>query len=333
MGITLEPYASADALEVDELAAAASIFNACWDEWVPGERPMSAEAYADEERSVPATKVHHHVLARDGTGRVVGLGDVSWWPRPAEGAATAHVMVAPAHRNLGAGGALARHLVEHARAAGRTGITFELGVATVGEALCERAGLRGDLVVEINRTTPSAVTYGVLRDWVAAGEAVPGYSLVAYDDRCPEDLVAAAVAARRAMHDAPQYEGHADDELTVEDLRAAEVASVAANQSWWGVLVRHDASGEVAGLTDLFLPRRRPWMAFQGDTCVVAAHRGHGIGAWMKAVNHLRVRHERPDLELLSTWNAASNQPMLRINRALGYQPAGRFRGWYLPLG
>jgi GNAT superfamily N-acetyltransferase len=330
--MTVESYASADALDVEDLTAAAAIFNACWDEWVPGERPLSTEAYADQERNVPATKVHHRVLARDDAGQVVGLGDISWWSRPAEGAAIAHVMVAPAHRNLGAGGAIARHLVDVARTAGRRGVTFELAVATVGEALCERAGLRGDLVAEINRTTPSAVTYGVLRGWVAAGEANEGYSLVAYDDRCPDDLAEAAIAARRAMNDAPQYEGHPADELTVEDLRAAEVASVAANQSWWGVLVRHDATGDVAGLTDLFLPRRRPWIAFQGDTCVVAAHRGHGIGAWMKAVNHLRVRHERPEVEVLSTWNAASNEPMLRINRALGYRPAGRFRVWHRTL-
>jgi GNAT superfamily N-acetyltransferase len=330
--MTLEAYASADAMEGDDLVAATEIFNACWDEWVPGERPMSPDAYADQERSVPATKVLHRVLARDDRGRLVGLGDVSWAQRPAEGASTAHVMVAPAARNLGAGGALARHVVEQARAAGRHAVTFELAVATVGEALCERAGLHGDLVVEINRTSPSAVTYGFLRDWVATGEAAEGYSLVTYDDRCPDDLVEAAVAARLAMNDAPQYEGHADDELTVEDLRAAEVASVAANQSWWGVAVRHDATGEVAGLSDLFLPRRRPWIAFQGDTCVVAAHRGHGLGAWMKAINHLRLRHERPEVEVVSTWNAASNEPMLRINRALGFQPAGRFRGWYLAL-
>ena len=62
-------------------------------------------------------------------------------------------------------------------------------------------------------------------------------------------------------------------------------------------------------------------MAFQGDTGVRPDHRGHGLGAWMKAVNHLRLADERPDVEWVQTWNAASNEPMLRINRALGFAP------------
>ena len=83
--------------------------------------------------------------------------------------------------------------------------------------------------------------------------------------------------------------------------------------------MRHDASGELVGISELYLPRARPWFAFQGDTGVDPAHRGHGLGAWMKAVNHLRLRDERPDVEVVQTWNADSNEPMLRINRALGF--------------
>ena len=96
--------------------------------------------------------------------------------------------------------------------------------------------------------------------------------------------------------------------------------------------MRHDASGELIGLTELYLPENRPWMAFQGDTGVRPDHRGHGLGAWMKATNHLRLADERPDVEWVQTWNAASNEPMLRINRALGFTPVQRFQSWYRPL-
>ncbi len=42
----------------------------------------------------------------------------------------------------------------------------------------------------------------------------------------------------------------------------------------------------------------------------------------MKAVNHLRLLDERPErAQVVQTWNASSNEPMLRINRALGFQP------------
>ena len=48
----------------------------------------------------------------------------------------------------------------------------------------------------------------------------------------------------------------------------------------------------------------------------------------MKAVLHLRLREERPATEVVQTWNAAANEPMLRINRALGYQTVQRFQTW-----
>jgi hypothetical protein len=49
-------------------------------------------------------------------------------------------------------------------------------------------------------------------------------------------------------------------------------------------------------------------------------------------VLHLRLRAERPATEHVQTWNAAANEPMLRINRALGYVPVQRFQAWHQPL-
>ena len=122
------------------------------------------------------------------------------------------------------------------------------------------------------------------------------------------------------MNDAPRPEGHGESRFTVEELRALEDASAAAHQDWWNVGVRHDASGELIGISDLYLPANRPWMAFQGDTGVRPDHRGHGLGAWMKAVNHLRLAAERPSIEWVQTWNAAeqradaAHQPRSRLH-------------------
>jgi GNAT superfamily N-acetyltransferase len=96
--------------------------------------------------------------------------------------------------------------------------------------------------------------------------------------------------------------------------------------------VRHDGTGELVGISEIYLPAERPWIVFQGDTGVDPAHRGHGLGAWMKAVNHLRLRDEHPEVEIVQTWNASSNEPMLRINRALGFEPVQRFQAWFLSL-
>jgi mycothiol synthase len=333
MSASVEPYASADSLTAEDLGSATAIFNAAWADWIPGERPMSTAAYADQDRLVHAPEVQHRFLARDGRGTVVALGSLSWRdPEPEPGGAISRVMVAPSARRSGVGTAMARHLVDVCRDAKRIGMTIEAPVDSPADGACGRAGLRADLTIDLNRADTSVATDELLHDWIATGEAAAGYSLLAFDDRVPDDLLAPFASAWHVMNDAPRYEGEPEAEFTTEELRALEAALVAARQSWWGLGVRHDASGEIVGLSHLFLHGARPWIGFQGDTGVAAAHRGHRLGAWMKATNHLRLRRERGAVEVVQTWNASSNAPMLRINHALGYQAVRTIRAWYLPL-
>ena len=334
MSVTIEPYASADALAAPDLAAITAIANDVWAEWVDGERRMSVAAYADLDRQVLPSDVHERRLVRDSAGRVVAVGSIEWRRQePRVGASVARVMVDPSARATGAGRALGEHLVALAQSAGRIGVSFEAAVGSPADVLCERAGLREDLIIELNRAPARSATYGLLAGWIKTGEEAPGYSLITYDSRCPDELAEGFTVAREVMNDAPRYEGEPEAVYSVEELRSAEATNVLARHDWWAVGVRHDESGEIVGISDLFLPTARPWIAFQGDTGVAEAHRGHRLGAWMKATNHQRLRRERPEVEVVSTWNATQNAPMLRINRALGFTPAQHFRVWYLPLG
>jgi GNAT superfamily N-acetyltransferase len=333
VAIRVESFSSFDDLPAADLAAAAALRNAVWTEWLPDHRALTPAALADEARFAHPPNVTHRALARDDQGRVVGLASVSWRdPEPEPGASILELEVAPDARRKGVGAALAGHVVDLARAAGRIGVTFEAAVDSVADEACRAAGLKEDLVIELNQAATAAASTELLESWVATGEAAAGYSLVGHDGHCPDDLAEAFVAVRHVMNDAPRFEGEPASQFTVDELRAAEQACAAARSEWWALGVRHDASGELVGLTDLFLPSGRPTIAFQGDTGVADAHRGHRLGAWMKAVNHLRLRRERPEVEVVQTWNAAQNAPMLRINRALGYAPAQRFRAWYHPF-
>jgi len=302
-----------------------------WAEWVPGERPISEAAYVDMDRFSAHPERMLRRLARDEHGEVVGHGIVFW--REGPGSCTLRAFVDTDRRRAGVGRALAGALAAEARAEGRAGITLEVAEGSDAEAISRAAGFRPDIVMEQNRTDPRSIPDALLEGWRAAGEAAAGYSLVAYDVPVPSEALAEDfIHARHVMNDAPRWEGEAEATYTVEELHAVEAASLAAHQDWWNVGVRHDASGELVGITELYLPRARPWFAFQGDTGVDPAHRGHRLGAWMKAVNHLRLRDERPDVEVVQTWNADSNEPMLRINRALGFEPVQRYQGWFLPL-
>ena len=331
--VTIEPYGWASELSAEDLAAVTRIFNDVWDEWLPEEQEprISEAAYVDMDRFTAHPEQLVRRLARDPDGQVVGHGVVYW--REGPGACTLRTFVDPARRGAGIGRTLGAALAGDARAADRIGITLEIAVGSGAEAIARAAGFRPDLVMEQNRTDPRSITDALLEGWRAAGEVTTGYSIVTYDVPVPnESLAADFIHARHVMNDVPRFEGEAEATYTVEELHAVESASVAAHQDWWNVGVRHDATGELVGISELYLPRARPWFAFQGDTGVDPAHRGHGLGAWMKAVNHLRLRDERPEVEVVQTWNADSNEPMLRINRALGFQPVQRYQGWFLPL-
>lgn len=330
--LTVEPFEWASALPARDLAAVTRIHNATWAERIPGERPISESAYVDLDRFSAHPERIERRLVRAESGEVVAHGQVHW--REGPGACVLRAEVDPARRGEGFGQAVVEALVDVARAAGRTGCTIETPVGSPADQACRQAGLVADMVVEQNRTTTSRIDASMLQQWRHAGDAAPGYSLVAYDAPCPDDdLALAFIDARHVMNDAPRWEGEPEATYTVEELRAVEAAGEAAHQAWWNVGVRHDASGELVGLSELYLPEARPWLAFQGDTGVAPAHRGHGLGAWMKAVNHLRLAAERPQVEVVQTWNASANAPMLRINRALGYRPAVTYQGWFLPLG
>jgi GNAT superfamily N-acetyltransferase len=332
-GVTcaIEPFEWAADLRPDDLTAVTRIHNQIWAEWIPGERPWSEAAYVDADRFTAHPERMVRRLARDERGEVVAHGVVFW--REGPGGCTVRAFVDPARRRQGAGRALTCALVEEARAAGRESVTVEVAETSTAATIAAAVGFQADLLMEMNRTDPRAIPEDLLAGWVAAGEATAGYSLVGYDAPCPTvELTRDFIHARSVMNDAPRFEGEAEATYTVEELQAVDAASVAAHLAWWNVGIRHDATGELVGLSELYLPLERPWMVFQGDTGVHPDHRGHGLGAWMKAVNHLRLNRERPDVEVVQTWNAASNEPMLRINRALGFEPVQRFQGWYRPL-
>ncbi len=332
VAVTIEPFAWASELSPTDLATVTRIHNDVWAEWVPGEPLMSETAYVDSDRFTAHPERMTRCLARDDDGAVVAHGHAFW--REGPGGCTMRAFVDPTARRQGVGRAVGAALAAEARADGRTSITLEVAVGSPDERIVEQAGFRPDMVVELNRTDPRAISDGLLDEWRAAGERAKGYSLVAYDVPCPsEDLAKDFIHARHVMNDAPRWEGEAEATYTVDELLAVEAASVAAHQQWWNLGVRHDASGELVGISEMYLPAARPWIVFQGDTGVNPDHRGHGLGAWMKAVNHLRLRDERPAVEVVQTWNATSNEPMLRINRALGFGAVQRFQGWYRSLG
>jgi GNAT superfamily N-acetyltransferase len=156
------------------------------------------------------------------------------------------------------------------------------------------------------------------------------YELVAWLDRCPEDLVEDYALLRRRMSTDPPLGGFTQEEELWDAgrIRRAEERALAGGASSLVCAVRHRSSGQLVGHTILERFDSKPAVVYQEDTLVLEEHRGHRLGMWLKAANLGRVLDAWPSAERIYTWNAEENSFMLNVNIALGFRPAGRTAGW-----
>ncbi|WP_114858742.1 GNAT family N-acetyltransferase [Azospirillum brasilense] len=85
------------------------------------------------------------------------------------------------------------------------------------------------------------------------------------------------------------------------------------------MVVLRDADGSVIGFSDVFWHPEITDRVHQIVTGVRRDRRGLGVGKGLKAALLRHVRSARPSVRLMITRNAATNGPMLAINRRLGY--------------
>lgn len=190
--------------------------------------------------------------------------------------------------------------------------------------------------VETNSTVPFPVREALLQELEAqAMQRAEGYSVIAWQDRCPDELVDVFARLKSLMStEVPiaglNWEGEEWDAVRVRQeestWQASGVDSVVA-------VARHDASGELAAYTVLTHREASPAVIYQEDTLVAPGHRGHRLGMAVKIANLRRAKELWPNATLVMTWNANENRHMLAINIALGFKPSGFEGEWQKRLG
>ncbi|HZU72837.1 MAG TPA: GNAT family N-acetyltransferase [Acidimicrobiales bacterium] len=243
--------------------------------------------------------------------------------------------VLEAFRRRGLGTELLGLLVQRAEALDKS---LLVGATTdrvpAGASFCEAMGATRAQEVHINRLILSEVDRNSLRQWKADGpRRAPGYSMLGFDGACPDELVESLVDLLGVMNDAPRDALDVPDhQITVAELRDLERLTRARGEESWWFLVRHDATGQLVGLTTVTWDPSRPESVSQGDTAVRPDHRGRRIGRWLKAAMLLRVLEERPQALDVRTGNADSNAAMLAINTELGFRPHLGMTNWQISL-
>lgn len=241
--------------------------------------------------------------------------------------------VHPDHRRRGHGRRLLEHALDAVRSAGRTRVFVQAPWAAAGEEgpafpMLRAAGAQPKL--EDVRRLLDLQAFPV-------GEPLPapeGYRVVQWVDTAPDEVVdGLAYLLHRMVLDAPM--GDLDIEPEQWDrarYRDSEDSARRRHRTRLTTVVVHEASGEVAGMTEIMVHRSQPEVATQWNTIVDPRHRGHRLGMVLKTWNHRALAEHVPEVRWVNTWNAASNTFMIDVNEALGYRVAETWTEWQLDL-
>ncbi len=216
---------------------------------------------------------------------------------------------------------LLRHAGQRARANGRANLSLMARQGCPLEAFLRSAGARLSLTearraLDLRPVAPGHFT--ALRE--AAAKHAAGYSLITWSGVTPERHLDDVARLENAMNDAPREEGVEDSVWDADRVRERYDSSVLRmGVRAYSVAAIHDATGELAALTQLEVDPDSPEWGHQGMTSVTRPHRGHRLGLLVKAAMLEWLADAESQLEQIETGNADANEHMIAINEALGY--------------
>lgn len=253
------------------------------------------------------------------------------------GLANIALAVTPLLRREGTGTAILAHGAAQARAAGRTALFSSAVPGSAGEAFARSAGAAGGMIDVRRALQASDLASGPMAERLAGLRAEAeaqsaGYSLLSWTGAAPDEQIDQVARLFGVMADAPRNDGVAAAGMDAGRVRAIEAPTLTAGLRMYTVAARHEASGDLAALTQIVVEPDRPAVAHQAITAVDRPHRGHRLGLLVKAASHQWLGRAEPAVREVFTWNAESNEHMIAINARLGYQVSGRVRSWELAI-
>ncbi len=316
VAVTVEPLDPHTADPAD-LAACHEIRAAWVAEDLPGDPvPTFEETMAWLTATTPEERRLLRVVRVDGA--VAGLSYLMLPLVQNTGLAMLWPWVRPERRRRGLGTELLTDAVRSGRDDGRDTMLVEPVEGTAGAHFAERFGFAVGQRGVMSTLDLSTVDI----DRLAAVEAAahPPYRLEGWSGPVPERIVERYVVALNNMADAPVGDLNYDPpQWTQERLRYWESWVDQRDRDLLATIAVHEPSGDVAGLTVVIVPRTPNGRAYQDDTTVARAHRGNGLGLWVKAAMARRLLAEHPEVRDVITGNAEENTHMRRINADLGF--------------
>jgi GNAT superfamily N-acetyltransferase len=229
--------------------------------------------------------------------------------------------VHPASRRGGLGSALLRHAAMRAARHGRSTLRGSVLQGTAGAAFAARAGATAGLVDARRVLALGEIPAGHVAELrERAARAAAGYSLVSWQGRTPGQYLSGFAEVLNAANDMPHDPGQEEEVWDANRVREFDEARELRGRHVYTIAALHDASGEIASITDVEADPESPAWGYQLLTAVTRPHRGHRLGLLVKTAMLDWLAEAEPQLERIVTGNAAVNQRMIAINTELGYE-------------
>jgi mycothiol synthase len=305
-------------------------------EATPGDPRIPLAGEIASARHQPAFEDGLVLAARDPHGGIRGYASCDWsYLHGWDHVLLTHVAVLPEARRQGLGLLLLNHA---AAVAERRGLRLITGRTKdnvpAGAAFCAAMQAEKAMFSDENRLDLRAVDRALVDQWLADGPSrAPAYRLLFVGGPTPPELADEAAAVLNVMNTAPRENLDVSDiRMTPELLSQYDEATSAVGAQRRAYYAVEEKSGRFVGLTDITFRPDLPDRVWVGDTAVDPAHRGQGLGKWLKAAITRHLLDDLPEVRWVITWNAGSNEAMLAINHDLGFRAVAVYTTWQLPV-
>ena len=241
------------------------------------------------------------------------------------------IKLLPEIRQKGVGKQLLEEIVAVAEAENRTLLMAD-SASTVpsGAAFLTRIGASVGLESHVNQLKLAEIPGGLLDTWT--NDLADGFTPCLWAGAYPEENIQEIIELFDIFNTVPRGSLQVEDfKLTLEQLRQQEESRAKRGVERWSQYVRDNKTGKIAGFTELMWNPHKPTFAHQGITAVWPQYRGKRLGRWLKAELLKKLQAERPDVTIVRTENADSNEAMLKINTELGFKPYLAEHVWQVP--
>ncbi len=310
-----------DALDDTRLESILQITNATSRE----ANPRFNDFGLDEFRLISSSpgRVRHRFLAQGPEGEVVGVAEGSFADDGSNpDRLRIQISVEAASRRAGVGTALLARVVELAERLGRSTLqSWHYDTIPAGRAFARAMGAREGLQFHDNVLRIAELDLHLLQRWNDQGPTrATGYRVEVIEGPWPDHLLGDIAQLYFVLErDMPLSEGVEPREWSAE-LVASMQAHYRKLTSSISALAFEESTGGVIGLTQLLKRDSDPTTWIVTTTMVDPTHRGKGIGKWIKAAATLEALSRWPGAVYQETGNAFTNEPMLAINREMGFE-------------